>query len=124
MHASNMVWSQVLCCGSAMQIVPWFNYSVPGALHLMVLTVNTALAVGCLVAAVVSDPGSCVSHLALLIGSGKRRSHCMTPSAGLCLRSSTRNWCCLLCRVPAEYSPDAEQQKEGVIEVKKTVSAV
>lgn len=44
---------------AAPQIVPWFSFSVPGAMHLMVLTVTAAAAFGCYVAAVVTDPGAC-----------------------------------------------------------------
>ena len=47
--------------GCAVQIVPWFSFSVPGALHLGLLTASTALAVACLLIAVANDPGACVS---------------------------------------------------------------
>ena len=43
------------------QIVPWFSFSVPGAMHLMVLTVTAASAFGCYLAAVITDPGACAS---------------------------------------------------------------
>jgi len=40
--------------------VPWFSFSVPGAMHLMVLSVTAGAAFGCYVAAVITDPGACV----------------------------------------------------------------
>ncbi len=40
--------------------MPWFSFSVPGAMHLMVLTVTAGAAFGCYVAAVITDPGACV----------------------------------------------------------------
>ena len=50
--------------GCPTQIVPWFSFSVPGAMHLMVLTLTAGAAFGCYLAAVITDPGACV-HLAL-----------------------------------------------------------
>lgn len=44
-----------------LQIVPWFSFSVPGALHLGLLSISTGLALFCLLAAVINDPGSCAS---------------------------------------------------------------
>ncbi len=51
-------------CSSPPQIVPWFSFSVPGAMHLMMLTVTAGAAFGCYVAAVVTDPGACASACA------------------------------------------------------------
>ncbi|KAL3134915.1 hypothetical protein ABBQ32_007880 [Trebouxia sp. C0010 RCD-2024] len=38
-------------------VVPWLSFSVPGVSNLLVLTVNTALALGCFLACVIADPG-------------------------------------------------------------------
>lgn len=41
----------------SVQIFPWLSYSVPGVLNFGVLTINTAVAVGCYIACVLADPG-------------------------------------------------------------------
>jgi len=39
--------------------VPWLSFSVPGALNLLFFSLSTAVALGCFLACVFTDPGRC-----------------------------------------------------------------
>ena len=66
------------CCIA--QIVPWFNFSVPGAMHLMVLTLTAASAFGCYLAAVITDPGACAPKYTPIVVYQSSRACNHTPT--------------------------------------------
>lgn len=52
------------------QVLPWYSYSVPGVLHLSMLTVSTGMALYCYFLCIAMDPGRycrCCSVLLVLL---------------------------------------------------------